>query len=94
MDMPIPRRNHLGQPIGAELPGWTPRPRPGRAPMAGRFARLEPREVLAHAEDLWAAFALDTEGRNWTYVPCGPFATAEAFRAWLSEQAAGGLPQA
>ncbi len=92
MDVPVPRRNHLGQPVGVEVPGWTPRPRPERAPLAGRFARLEPLDVAAHGDDLWAAFALDVEGRNWTYLPYGPFETSEAFRAWLTGQAAGDDP--
>ncbi|HYL72154.1 MAG TPA: GNAT family N-acetyltransferase, partial [Candidatus Dormibacteraeota bacterium] len=35
-------RNHLDQPIGFPLPDWSPRPRPPRAPMEGRFCRIEP----------------------------------------------------
>ena len=33
-------RNHLDQPIGFPLPGWTARPRPPRSPIEGRFCRV------------------------------------------------------
>jgi hypothetical protein len=35
-------RNHLGQPIGPPVAGWTPPPRPPRTPLAGRFCQVEP----------------------------------------------------
>lgn len=84
---PAPRHNHLGQPIGAALPDWTPRPIPARSPIAGLFCRVEPLDVTVHADDLIAAYALDTEGRNWTYLPHGPFESPEAHRAWLANAA-------
>lgn len=72
----------LGDPIGPVVEGWTPRPRPPRTAMAGRLVTLEPLSAAAHADDLFAAHALDTAGRNWTYLPNGPYADASAFRAW------------
>ena len=84
---PAPRHNHLGQPIGAALPDWTPHPIPARSSMVGRFCRVEPLDVATHADDLIAAYALDTEGRNWTYLPYGPFESPEAHRAWLANAA-------
>ena len=74
-------RNHLGQVIGSPLPGWTPRPRPPRTPMQGRFCRLEPLDADRHAHALFDAYAADAEGRNWTYLPYGPFPSAEAYAA-------------
>ena len=68
-------KNHLGQPIGFPLPGWTARPRPPRTPIAGRFCRVEPFDVARHATELHAAYSTDAEGRLWTYLPYGPFAT-------------------
>ncbi|MCG6558904.1 GNAT family N-acetyltransferase [Ruegeria sp. 1NDH52C] len=67
------RRNELGQPIGAALPGWRGCPRPRRQQMEGSFARLEPLQAARHGADLWHAFAADTEGHGWTYLPFGPF---------------------
>jgi hypothetical protein len=67
------RVNSLGQPIGAALPGWRPPPLPPREPMCGRYCRVEPLDMERHAVELHAAVSLDREGRNWTYVPSGPF---------------------
>ena len=77
------QRNHLGQPVGFPLPGWTPRPMPPRTPMAGRFARVELLDPDRHAADLFAANAEDREGRNWTYYNYGPFATLDDYRRWV-----------
>ncbi len=85
-------RNHLGQPIGFPLPDWRERPRPPRTPMAGRFCRLEPLEAARHADQLWDATQLDKDGRNWTYLPVGPFADAGAFRTWADGASVGDDP--
>jgi RimJ/RimL family protein N-acetyltransferase len=84
-------RNRLGQPIGAPLPDWTPRPRPPRTAMTGRFCRLEPLG-LDHADALHDAVSLDKEGRNWTYLPVGPFPSRDAFRAWVEGASTGDDP--
>lgn len=81
--------NSLGQPVGPEVSGWVPPPLPGRDPLAGRFCRLEPLDSLCHAAALREAFALDPEGRMWTYLPYGPFAGEGEFRGWLDRMAAG-----
>ncbi|MGH7060458.1 MAG: GNAT family N-acetyltransferase [Stellaceae bacterium] len=81
-------RNHLGQPIGPPLPGWSPRPAPPRTPLAGRFCRVEPLDPACHAADLFAAYSEDKEGRNWTYLPYGPFPGFEAYREWAQAAAA------
>lgn len=76
-------RNALGQPIGFPLPAWQARPRPPRTAMEGRYCRVEPLDPGRHGADLHAANREDAEGRNWTYLPYGPFATAEDYRRWL-----------
>lgn len=55
--------------------------------MQGRFCSIEPLDPDRHAEALFEANALDTEGRNWTYLPYGPFATLERYRVWLESVA-------
>jgi RimJ/RimL family protein N-acetyltransferase len=85
-------RNALGQPIGAPLPDWTARPRPVRTVLQGRFCRLEPLDPARHIADLFAALMLDTERRNWTYLPVGPFETLEAFRAYIESISVGDDP--
>ena len=79
-----PRDNALGQPIGAPVDGWTPRDRPPRTPVEGRTCRVEPLDVAAHGRDLFDAFELNADGRNWTYLPVGPFARRADFDAWLT----------
>jgi RimJ/RimL family protein N-acetyltransferase len=84
--------NGLGQPIGFPLPHWMARPRPPRSPMEGRFCRVEPIDPARHAADLHAANLLDREGRNWTYLPYGPFARFEDYRDWLERENVGDDP--
>ena len=84
----IQRVNSFGQPIGPELPGWLPPPRPARTVLAGRFCRVEPLDVERHARPLHDANSLDPEGRMWTYLFSGPFASLEEYRAWLAPRPA------
>ncbi len=77
------QRNHLGQPVGAPVPGWSPRQRPPRVAMAGHFCMVEPLDPERHTEELFAANAEDREGRLWTYYPYGPFAAPSEYRAWV-----------
>lgn len=87
-----PRTNHLGQPIGDALDGWTPPPRPSATTLKGAFTRLERLDPPRHARALHDANALDVDGRNWTYLPVGPFARFEDYDAWLTKMAAGEDP--
>jgi RimJ/RimL family protein N-acetyltransferase len=84
--------NHLGQPIGRALPGWQARPRPPRMAIDGRFCRIEPLDPGRHAADLLAANAEDRDGRNWTYLPYGPFARDEDYRQWMERVCQGEDP--
>ena len=77
------RENELGQPIGPEVPGWSPRPHPPRAAMQGRYCRVEPLDPARHARELHEANSLDREGRMWTYLFSGPFASFDDYRAWM-----------
>lgn len=81
------KTNQFGQPIGEALPDWTPRPHPPRTAIEGRVSRVEPLDPARHAKDLFAAYAEDPEGRTWTYMVWGPFATQQDLRAWLDERA-------
>jgi RimJ/RimL family protein N-acetyltransferase len=53
---------------------------------------LEPLDAEAHGGDLFAAFAADAAGRDWAYLPYGPFADEAAFLDWLRGVAAGEDP--
>jgi len=51
--------------------------------MHGRCCRVEPLDPARHAGDLHEANSLDREGRMWTYLLSGPFASFDDYRAWL-----------
>lgn len=84
-DLSHAETNSLGQPIGFAVPEWTPAARPVHKILVGRFRRLEPLDAASHAADLFAANALDAEGRNWTYLPYGPFDTLAPYRSWVEQ---------
>jgi RimJ/RimL family protein N-acetyltransferase len=77
--------NQFGQPIGAPVEGWQPAVPPVRAPIDGRYCRLEPLVPERHAEALWEAQNDDPEGRLWTYLPYGPFVDRGAYMRWVDE---------
>jgi RimJ/RimL family protein N-acetyltransferase len=80
------------QPIGAAVPGWSPRPPPPRIAMRGRFCRVEPIDVARHGPQLFAANRQDPEGLNWTYLVQEPFTDYPSYRAWLEKAVAGEDP--
>jgi RimJ/RimL family protein N-acetyltransferase len=88
-----PTANHLGQPIGFAVPGWSAPPLPPREPLLGRLCRVEPLEVERHAASLFEADAEDADGRTWTYLAYGPFADLAAYRAWLGATCLGDDPR-
>jgi RimJ/RimL family protein N-acetyltransferase len=85
------RLNPQGQPIGDALTDWTPAALPAKTILSGRFCRLEPLDIH-HAEALFAANLQDTHGRSWTYMPYGPFQSADAYRRWVSDVSQGADP--
>jgi len=88
---PDVRINDLDQPIGFTLSSWSPPPPPPREPMPGRYCCVLPIEER-FASDLFDAYALDREGKNWTYLAYGPFATFEEYRTWMRESCFGSDP--
>ncbi len=84
--------NHLGQPIGFAVPDWVPAQLPPRRPLEGRWCRVAPLDVARHGTALFAAFAEDREGRNWTYMGYGPFAELAEFEAWMAASCLGDDP--
>jgi RimJ/RimL family protein N-acetyltransferase len=76
-------KNHLDQPIGQLLPNWDPPVFPPHQSLEGHFCLLEPLNADRHAKDLFAANAQDKEGKNWTYLPYGPFKTFEEYHKWI-----------
>ena len=77
------RTNEFGQPIGIEVIGWKSPPAPRRSLLQGQFCQLEPLCEQTHGRSLFAAFAADARGVNWTYMPYGPFTAYADFSRWL-----------
>lgn len=77
--------NHLGQPVGFSCRHWRPPDPPSRRTHVGRYCLLEPLEVDRHGAQLYEAFSLDVEGRDWTYLPYGPFQSKEEFLEWVRQ---------
>jgi RimJ/RimL family protein N-acetyltransferase len=75
------------QPIGFSIGDWNPPVRPPGEPMIGRYCRLERLDPDRDGPSLFDAYALDTEGRNWTYLAQGPFGNYAEFHIWLSDMA-------
>lgn len=78
--------NEYGQPIGEPVPDWQGAKRPEKMTLNGTFCRLVPLQVDKHADDLFTAFAQQTDNAAWTYLPYGPFDDKASYQVWLSEQ--------
>lgn len=81
------KTNKLGQPVGNPVPRWRVPPAPSDDAMAGRLCRIERLDPARHGAQLFEANSLDTEGRNWTYLPYGPFHSLDDYRKWLESVA-------
>ena len=78
--------NEFGQPVGLPVPQWVAPPHPARVPMLGGHCRLEPLRAEQHGLALHAAYSEDSQASSWTYLPYGPFPTADAYLQWLRER--------
>ena len=85
--------NALGQPVGWPVPTWTDRRKPPRVAVRGQYASIEPIDPKMRGPELFEAVSADTEGRMWTYMPYGPFATKEAYAGWMLLTCMGEDPQ-
>lgn len=85
------RLNDLGQPIGVALPAWRPAARPPREPIEGRCCRVVPMDER-FATELYEADSDDREGRTWTYLPYGPFASSDEYLTWVRRACLGADP--
>lgn len=77
------RVNIWGQEIGEPVPDWKAPMRPDESSLAGRLCIVERLDADRHSRALFCANEQDREGRMWTYLPHGPFAGYDDYRAWL-----------
>ena len=85
-------KNELDQTLGESVSHWTGAKMPMKIAMVGQYCRLEPLNIVVHAEALFDAFSQDTENRNWTYLPYGPFECFDDFKQWLKGVSSGSTP--
>ena len=67
------------QPVGPDVPGWSPRERPRPGPFTGRFCSVVPLAV-EHADALYPTCAAPGTEQLWTYLSDGPYPDRLAFR--------------
>jgi RimJ/RimL family protein N-acetyltransferase len=85
--------NAIGQTLGFRVEGWTPPAPPPRETIDGRTCRLEPLDAARHGATLHSANLLDTDRRNWTYLPYGPFERLDDYLDWVRSVAGKDDPQ-
>ncbi|MGI9338889.1 MAG: GNAT family N-acetyltransferase [Gammaproteobacteria bacterium] len=72
---------------------WQARPFLPHTDMHGDYCTLTPLSATKHGGALWDAFAEDKRGKDWRYLPYGPFADKRAFMRWLRAMTGGKDPQ-
>ncbi|MEO1935574.1 MAG: GNAT family protein [Myxococcales bacterium] len=73
------RLNAFGQPIGLAMDDWAGATEANRDEIVGPRCRLETLDADRHAAGLYAAYAKNADGANWTYLPYGPFDSEDAY---------------
>jgi RimJ/RimL family protein N-acetyltransferase len=86
------QKNQLGQSIGLDIANWQACHLPSKSVMEGHYCKLEPVDINNHAEGLFESFAEDSNNRNWTYLPYGPFEDLASFTDWLEQACVGDDP--
>jgi RimJ/RimL family protein N-acetyltransferase len=83
--------NELGQPIGESV-AWKPASLPVGETISGSYCRLEPLDSDRHAASLHSANTED-DGRMWTYMGYGPFASLDEYATWSVSMVGSDDPQ-
>ena len=73
-----------------DLSAWTPRPRPEKKPLEGRYVRLEPLSAALHGDGLFEAATAEAERFRWLFE-AGPENRA-VFQPWLEKAEASADP--
>lgn len=69
--------------MSQDLSTWTPRPRPERKVLDGRYVRLEPLSAAKHGDGLYAAAREEAERFRWLFETTPE--SRDAFRPWLEK---------
>ena len=60
--------------------------RPNKSFLKGIYTILEPININKHADDLFSNFLKDINGKDWTYMPDGPFKQKKLFKKYLKNK--------
>lgn len=69
--------------LGAPVVGWHVPPEPTGKVLSGNLVELVPLDPDVHAEGLFPAY--QGHDQVWDYLPYGPFAAIDDYRAWMAE---------
>lgn len=72
----------------SDLSQWSARARPARAPIEGRYVRLEPLDSVRHGDGLFAASATPDAGERFRWLGETPPQERQLFQSWLEKAAA------
>lgn len=75
-----------------DLSTWTPRERPRREPLEGRFVRLEPLDAARHGDGLFEASTTSDADDRFRWLGDLPPQSREAFQPWLENAEASADP--
>ena len=71
--------------MNADLKSWTPRPRPERETLEGRYARLEPLDAARHGDGLFEASTVADADARFRYLFDVPPENRDGFQPWLEK---------
>ena len=75
----------MGQCLMRDLKNWTPRAKPARKILDGRYCRLEPIEASSHGEQLFEASTVADAAERFRWLFEYPPRTREDFQSWLDK---------
>ncbi|MGO1165935.1 MAG: GNAT family N-acetyltransferase [Janibacter sp.] len=77
------RSDEHDQPVGPQVPDWTPPPRPELTAIIGRHCTLEPL-TATHADELYAEVGGAERADLWTYLGQEPITQAALFAQYIA----------
>lgn len=84
----MPEINRYGQPVGDVVPGWKGAARLPNTRLNGRVCRLEALNADRHSADLFFAYQLAEDDRDWTWLGASRPKTHQATWHWVQAKVA------
>ena len=74
--------------MAEDMSGWTPRQKPGRVVLDGRYVRLEPLDTERHGSELFSASQVPDADDKFRWLAENPVDDEAAFLAWVKKSEA------